>query len=103
MASGARPPAAVALALAALLVASACADDGGGGGPDEAAFTAAMVDEFGATPEEATCIAGYVLEEYSPAEVATIQSEGIDALPLGRWDAYFHTVIACLNQGSADR
>ena len=69
--------------------------------PDVRAFEAAMVDEYGASPEQAACIAGYVLAEYPPDDVRTIQAEGISALPLTRWEPYLGTVFACLNQASA--
>lgn len=86
------------LTLLAVLLPAACGgDDHTGSSPDRAEFSTAMTELYGASDDQADCITRYVFDDYDPAEIETIQADGVDALPLGRWDAYFHTVIACLN------
>ena len=81
--------------LLAVPLVAGCGSDDRASVP-RADFEARLSERTGADADQASCIAGFVYDEYDEAAVQTIYHDGVDALPPSLWDAYFHSVIGCL-------
>lgn len=83
------------VALAATALVASCGADATAT-VDEDRFAAAMIEEFGATEEQAQCITDYVFEDYDAAEIEVLVDDGMAALPQARWEPYLNASAACL-------
>lgn len=91
-------PALVAGTAALVAVGLGCSGDGGSGrDPDPQAFAETVAARHGASATEAECITDFVFADYADDEIERIADEGITSLSLARWDAYFYSVVACLD------
>lgn len=84
-------PVVVLLVAVACLVAG-CGDDGS---VSQADLEARLQEREALSPEEATCVADYVVAGYGDAELEVVYEDGIDQLPSVLWGEYVQAVLAC--------
>ena len=84
------------VALVTVLVAllAGCGDDAGAA-PDREDFESAVAAQYGATADEAACIADYAYADYDDEAIQVLAEDGVAALPQALWEPFVTATIAC--------